>query len=1054
MKTSEGRRYLVRIADIVAENLSNDELETLSYILFDKGFWSWEGDARSIRVLNMFRAADSAANLNELLDYLKRQGISSIFPEPPPELADLLSEKIESQVRDDGKGSPSETEQTTPRPTLTLREQRTGYKRIYDLTQKYEQLSPNEQAELSESELADSYVIPMFEALGWYVGPVTALQGEKRISDLQIEYRGIFVAIDVKKPGSLDNSVVQRQWVGGWDWGITTDFETIRIWNLRDQNQPHLHLETGPRRYISDSDNRHEIIAAKVFYERLGQVELAPTSTLEYEKASPATELASQVERRQTSPAQALDRVQEMGDEQMQADTLSNLARYLSESQPWEALSLAQEIEEERPRVQALMALIPRFPEGQTRALLTALSEAEMLQNEELKVHMLIELAPHMPEKLRVEVWAAAQAIREDRWMAEVLIGLAPYFSGEVLTHLSVAARAIKDERWRAEALIGLESYLPSDTRDEALREALEAARVVQNDATRAKMLGKIAMVLPEAQQDEVLKELEDTRTAIQETEAQESERVEIVAHALADGPSEIDLLQFSHYADALTDFIKNENTEKPLTIAIDAGWGMGKTTLMRMIEKRLTQSATGENIEPDDQEKSSLTVWFNAWKYDQEESLWAALALAVLSELKEKLGWWQWAQFWIRLNCKRLDMNTMWSDVAKWISYFFVLFVMGTILYSVAALWIGSFGILKYIVTVGVPSLAIAIFAAAKDLYKQVIRPFDAKLAEYVSKPDYQERVGFIGRFRKDFKSIINSATKNGENPLVIFIDDLDRCAPPKPVEIIEAINILLDAKHCVFILGMDTQSVSASIETKYKDLCTHLKTIGDSESLTLGRRFLEKIVQISFRIPTADSEAIQLLIDANLDKLQQEVKTRPPTEQVQEAEKLIEEERREGATLEEASETVAARPDTDREAVRLAQQEVFARSFDESREVRQALYEAVPQLGFNPRKVKRFINMFRLQALIANRRGLLESGEVELSLLAKTLIISIRWPDMFSGAIIDREFVTKLQEAYDSKSHLTRIQTGSIESDVNEEELESKLRILLTDKRIERLA
>ena len=40
---------------------------------------------------------------------------------------------------------------------------------------------------------------------------------------------------------------------------------------------------------------------------------------------------------------------------------------------------------------------------------------------------------------------------------------------------------------------------------------------------------------------------------------------------------------------------LKNEKTEKPLTIGIDAAWGMGKTTLMQMVRDQLAEQDAKE---------------------------------------------------------------------------------------------------------------------------------------------------------------------------------------------------------------------------------------------------------------------------------------------------------------------------------------------------------------------------------------------------------------------------------------------------------------------------
>ena len=120
---------------------------------------------------------------------------------------------------------------------------------------------------------------------------------------------------------------------------------------------------------------------------------------------------------------------------------------------------------------------------------------------------------------------------------------------------------------------------------------------------------------------------------------------------------------------------------------------------------------------------------------------------------------------------------------------------------------------------------------------------------------------MGFLGEFAADFERVVEAITDDGKHPLIVFIDDLDRCAPPKPTEIIEAISILLDAKYCVFIIGMDTRAVAASIEVKYKDLEDYLVDDGPGEDLPLGYHFLEKIVQFNFRVPRANPQMITRL-------------------------------------------------------------------------------------------------------------------------------------------------------------------------------------------------
>ncbi len=614
-------------------------------------------------------------------------------------------------------------------------------------------------------------------------------------------------------------------------------------------------------------------------------------------------------------------------------------------------------------------------------------------------------------------------------------------------------ARLVPELSERAEALLKLAPHLS----EQLLEEALAAAREIEAEAPRARALEGVAPHLPEGLREQVLEEARAARAAAQEapTEPERIERIEIATRALADTPSKIDLLGFSVYARALADFIKNEKTEKPLTIGIDAAWGMGKTTLMLMIRDQLTGQGEKKRRK---RERSFPTVWFNAWKYDQEESLWAALALEILAQARKRFSWWKRAQLWMNLNYRRIDRALLWRSVLKLLVSAIGIYLLGIVVFVAIAIGLGTDVVVKYANTVGLLGLIPAVYAAGKEIYDRLAGPFDLKLAEYVRKPNYKERIGFLAQFEEDFERVIDAVTENGRWSLVVFIDDLDRCAPPTPAEIIEAINILLDAKHCVFVIGMDAQAVAGSIEAKYKDLQYCLDDADDPGGLTLGQRFLEKIIQINFRIPRADPKVVKFFVDANLDALRGGPPLEPTEQEVIGAEQLIEAEQRAGKSLDEAAQAVqAARPDIPREVVTKAREEVFAKSFDDSEDVRRAIHEAAPYLGLNPRKIKKFINIFRLQSLIANRRGLLETGVIRLDLLAKSLTIAMRWPDMIEAMMTDQNFVNSLQEARQTREQLRDwIQSRRItEEEVQQETsiLQSRLDVLVADPRTKRL-
>ena len=213
-----------------------------------------------------------------------------------------------------------------------------------------------------------------------------------------------------------------------------------------------------------------------------------------------------------------------------------------------------------------------------------------------------------------------------------------------------------------------------------------------------------------------------------------------------------------------------------------------------------------------------------------------------------------------------------------------------------------------------------------------------------------------------------------------------------------------------------------------KYKDLLTYLGATASPGELTLGQLFLEKITQVTFHLPRADTMVVQSFIDTMLSGIEENKETPPLGEDVLEAEQLIEAEQRVGKSLDAAAETVRqARSDISDSTLVKAKEEIRVRSFDDSQVVQAVIRQVAPFLELNPRKIKRFINVFRLQALIANRRGLLETGAIKLDVLAKWIVISSRWPCMVDALLADEHFIDHLKKAWEIRETIRRERLNS---------------------------
>lgn len=226
-----------------------------------------------------------------------------------------------------------------------------------------------------------------------------------------------------------------------------------------------------------------------------------------------------------------------------------------------------------------------------------------------------------------------------------------------------------------------------------------------------------------------------------------------------------------------------------------------------------------------------------------------------------------------------------------------------------------------------------------------------------------------------------------------------------------------------------MDTQTVVKSIEVKYKELLTdETQTSG----ISLGQHFLEKIVQVTFHIPRPNASLIESFIINNLNRSSQNSNIYAFKNQLKETKQSAN--KRLNAVAEASQENNTLNSP---QKIRETGQTKRETDFDNNKEVEIALKEVIPFLSSNPRKIKRFINTFRLQTYIANQRGLIEDGTIQLTSLAKWIIITTRWPRLIETAIVNSNFIDQLLYAHHIKGALSYFENPkNSEEELSEEE------------------
>lgn len=389
-----------------------------------------------------------------------------------------------------------------------------------------------------------------------------------------------------------------------------------------------------------------------------------------------------------------------------------------------------------------------------------------------------------------------------------------------------------------------------------------------------------------------------------------ETVRIAVVEHSIAniavsDAPvisADDDELGFTPVARAIAGLLRNKATGLPLTVAITAPWGRGKTSLMSLVQQELKSSGW-------------RTVWFNAWHHQEDASGLASLLQTVRLKAPPELiargglryrlrllagRLWRWRTLWVLAVVAGLylgeatvhDHNPkMYANSAKYLYEV----TGGTPAAKAAAGEKGGEkpGVLQVIARMLVdltehsqdtgaghllPLAVLGFFVALLTL--QVMQSFGANPAELLARTSDRKTVkgleaqtGFLEKFRKQYGDVVGAL---GKYRLAIFVDDLDRCRPDKIAEMLEAANYLMAAGPCALLMALEEHAVITGLGLSFSRMAEELGTLPENHKSAQGdllgearekreafaRNYVEKLFNIVVKAPPTESSKFARLL------------------------------------------------------------------------------------------------------------------------------------------------------------------------------------------------
>lgn len=403
------------------------------------------------------------------------------------------------------------------------------------------------------------------------------------------------------------------------------------------------------------------------------------------------------------------------------------------------------------------------------------------------------------------------------------------------------------------------------------------------------------------------------------------------------DKETEIDYLNFGYMVNLVANIATNRDLS-PSTIGLYGDWGSGKSSLMKLVQKKI------EEKYPKDEKKKdtvkTLCIEFNGWLFEGYEDTKTSLCGAILDALADKKRFSKEVTDYANELIKKIDINKI---LGKGVKYGLDLFLSGGI------------GILT---DLSLSSLLSTIKSNAGEVQAKDIE----EILSMLKKNDKTRTE--IKNFRNEFKDLLK---KSKVENVVVFIDELDRCLPDTVLEVFEAMRLFLFVEGMSFVIGADERLIQYSIKSKYKEV--------PGNNLDIGKEYLEKVIQYPLYIPQLTRAEVNQYLACLL------LKQTLSDEKFKEILGIVY--------------TLTPDQDFSMDLISDKAPDLTENCKQEMALARQISSVLAPSINGNPRQCKRFLNTLYMRLKLAEARNVI----LDKNILAKLMLAEYFNPEFFKA-------------------------------------------------------
>lgn len=261
------------------------------------------------------------------------------------------------------------------------------------------------------------------------------------------------------------------------------------------------------------------------------------------------------------------------------------------------------------------------------------------------------------------------------------------------------------------------------------------------------------------------------------------------------EGFSKKDIFNRKEFGERLASLF--ENSQEDMVVALDAQWGEGKSTFIKMWQGYV------ENH----REKKFKTIYFDAFTNDYQKDPFLALTAEMYDLLRDES------------QEKKEEFRKKAGNTFK----------------SMAR---GALKIGVRVATGGILDGSI-VDSVEQDISNLVAEQVDDIISDRLKSSE--EDKSALKYFKKYLQKIAEE--KGNGNPIIFIIDELDRCRPDFALELVEQIKHIFSVQGITFLLVLNRKQLEASVKARY----------GNDIDASL---YLQKFVSLWLSLPRANQQ------------------------------------------------------------------------------------------------------------------------------------------------------------------------------------------------------